>query len=97
MSGQIMDSGFMYVRGCRSPNSKGIGYWDGAFIFATKKYISEMVFGAFYINERDFIAHAPTKETIRNYNKLIEDGWIDMSLEDIQLTAGIDAILYELL
>ena len=92
------------VRGCRSPNSKGNGHWDGAFIFSIDN--NGNTIGAIFEDNRDYISNyieedgklvKPTLDFfIKEYNDKLSHGWIDMQVDDIKLTCGIEGSLYVL-
>ncbi len=74
--------------GLRSPDSEGIGKWDGAFVYCNNG--GKRIFAVFHDN-RDFIGRpASIAEVYDNYNSLIRrHKWIPMSRIDLELTAGI--------
>ena len=72
--------------GCRHPESKGIGCWDGAFIWA--KTSDGRKIGAMF-DKTDFIGHPSEKEAKKQYEEFIEKGWKPMTREDINKTAGL--------
>lgn len=73
--------------GCRSPNSKGVGCWDGAFVWV-KSSDGKEVLGVFD-NNMDHIGYPTEEQAKKEYDKYIKKGWKPMSEEDIKLTAGV--------
>ena len=84
MPGKSVDRVF----GCRSPSSKGIGKWDGAFVYCRdglRQVIAYFEDNVDYINDEPVTFNDATKE----YNSCIEKGWIPMSPEDLEKTSGV--------
>lgn len=80
--------GIIRAFGCRSPKSKGAGRWDGAFVFC--KHDNGCI-AAVFENRMDYVNNRATYETsIMDYNKYVGDGWIPMTAEDLQATAGLN-------
>lgn len=76
------------IFGCRSPSSKGIGKWDGAFVYCRDGLQQIMAYfedNVDYINDEPITFNDVTKE----YNKCIEQGWIPMTPEDLEKTSGV--------
>lgn len=76
--------------GLRSPTSKGLGRWDGAFVSGITT--EGKLFSALFEDNMDFVSDSTlTIETIRKtYDELKNKGWKPMTKEDIRQTAGIN-------
>lgn len=76
------------VFGCRSPNSKGVGYWDGAFVYCREGIKTVLVY---FEDGKDFIndGSVTIKDGTRDYNNLISKGWLPMTNEDLMKTSGV--------
>jgi hypothetical protein len=75
--------------GCRSPNSRGEGMWDGAFIYVMDKY--DNVYSVFYMDGCEAKSDSkirPYPEVVQKYNNYLKDGWIPMTPSDISITTG---------
>lgn len=75
--------------GCRSYESHGEGYWDGAFVIIKSK---DDVFKAFTFEyKKDTISELDNLElAIDLYNKYINEKWIPMTIDDIKKTTGVE-------
>lgn len=72
--------------GCRSPYSEGFGLWDGAFIYARND--DSCIYGLFI--KYDYIGYPLNDyEGAVQYYNLINEGWIPMTVADIEKTSGI--------
>jgi hypothetical protein len=79
-------SAFKIAIGCRSPNSKGIGHWDGAFVFCKSDNIQIL---ALFQNNMDYInTKTSFSDFVKEYNTYISKGWTPMSTDDLTKTAG---------
>ena len=88
----------IFVRGCRSPQSKGSGHWDGAFVFGfpnDNKEENKMVTSAFFEEDHDYIGTGKIDDIIEIYKNLVHNGWVDMVLDDIIKTSGLNGKIYE--
>jgi len=75
------------VFGCRSPYSKGIGYWDGAFIYIQQRGQSIAIV---FENNMDFISNNMSfDDALKLYSDFLKKEWIPMSNQDITNTSGI--------
>lgn len=95
-----MNPVMLHTFGCRSPKSKGVGKWDGAFVYCegSNGYflwifpVTKKVAGMFE-NGMDFIYDGSKGDTyeysVKEYYKLISEGYIPMTPEDISQTAGL--------
>lgn len=83
------------VRGCRSPDSKGEGHWDGAFVFCIDTFKNEGTC-ALFEDGKDFIGSPGLAFHIEEYNKYVSQGWIDMTINDIEKTSGVRGIKYDM-
>ena len=75
------------VFGCRSPDSKGKGYWDGAYIYVWNNN-GERSAQQFERNINGS-AHYSIKTGIDTYNKFIAKGWKPMDDDDISKTSWV--------
>lgn len=75
-----------FIVGCRDPATpKGIGH--GAFVGGSHK---NMLIYARFHEGSDYIGFPKTTPQIhREYNRLLDRGWMPMSAQDIFQTAGI--------
>lgn len=78
-----------FAFGCRSPKSKGVGYWDGAFVIIKSK---DDVFKAFAFEyKKDSISEVDNlEESIKLYTNYIKSKWIPMNIDDIKKTTGVE-------
>lgn len=76
------------VFGCRSPSSKGIGKWNGAFVYCRDR-LRQMI--AYFDDNVDYINDEPItfNDAKKEYNSCIKKGWIPMSPEDLEKTSGV--------
>lgn len=76
--------------GLRSPTSKGIGSWDGAFVGGMSP--NGKIFGAFFVDDTDFISDSTlTIDKLKEaYDGLLQKGWHPMTKEYIKKTAGLN-------
>jgi hypothetical protein len=80
------DMAVVTIKGCRSPLSRGVGKWDGAYVFYQQSSASPIQQLYFY---DEYCVKESTILTMTNIDELIEDGWIPMTSEDITLTSGL--------
>lgn len=72
------------LKGCRGPNSKGIGEWDNAFVIVTQGDVTtSILFGessnCFYSTE--------LAVSLDKYHSLVnEHGWNPMTIDDLRAT-----------
>ncbi len=72
--------------GCRIPQT-ALGSWDGAFVYAETKQVR---ISAVFQNGMDYVGHPNNLvDELRKYKKFIKQGWIPMTRQDIEKTAGI--------
>lgn len=72
--------------GCRSPESKGEGYWDGAYVYIHHKHLKVAVV---FQNNVDFISNDLTfDEGLKLYSDFLKKEWIPMTNQDITRTSG---------
>ena len=72
--------------GCRSPESKGVGYWDGAYVYIQQNNITVAVV---FQNNVDYISNELNfDEGLKIYNDFLKKEWIPMTNEDITQTSG---------
>lgn len=77
--------------GCRSPTSKGIGKWDGAFVYMECTHPKESKLIAVFDNNRDFIGDVFNQyQASVEYYKYIDQGWIPMTSDDLKKTANVE-------
>jgi len=75
--------------GCRSPTSKGSGYWDGAYIIIKNK--DEMIKAFTFDNSKDaIIEYDNIKDAFKIYKQYLKNKWIKMDTDDIKKTVGIE-------
>lgn len=74
--------------GCRSPLSKGSGYWDGAFIIIKNENESIKSF-TFDDNKDAIIEYDNIQDAYKIYKQYIKKKWYKMDIEDIQKTISI--------
>lgn len=83
----------IHAFGCRSPNSKGIGLWDGAFVYGQNTLTHNV--GGLFEDGIDFVSSSNDSfekvynDAVSIYSKKITGGWIPMTSEDMSKTAGI--------
>jgi hypothetical protein len=78
------------VFGCRSPTSEGEGKLDGAFIFCDFYNKDKYDKTSIIFNEYNYTkSHDTVDEALVDYNKLISQGWVPMTLDDIKKTSDI--------
>jgi len=78
------------IFGCRSPQSKGAGNWDGAFVYINQNSTKLTII---YDNNMEYVSkNIPLEKAIKIYNEYINHNWIDMSEEDILKTAKMKCI-----
>lgn len=73
--------------GCRAPDSKGLGFWDGAFVYVDTTLASKT---AKFIRGCDYVGDLSFDTAKTMYDKLLADGWSKMSKEDITKTSGVE-------
>ena len=72
--------------GYRKPGTEP-GGWTGAYIAVARK---GSITVAFFENSIDYIGYPKKWKEVENHvNELIEDGWIEMTPEDIKQTSGM--------
>ena len=72
--------------GYRKPGTK-IGSWTGAYVALAQKGI---ISAAFFENNIDYICHPKKWCVIETHVlNLVDNGWIKMTAEDLELTAGV--------
>jgi hypothetical protein len=76
-----------HVFGCRSPQSKGSGFWDGAYVYASR---GGTAVGAMFENSMDYVGHPSLAEAVATYDRLIAKGWTPMGPEDLTKTSGVE-------
>ena len=76
--------------GCRSPESQGCGYWDGAFVAAIRPDPAGVT-AVLFDGGRDYVGVATSALALETYQSLVDRGWKPMSMEDIRKTSGIIA------
>lgn len=77
-----------YAFGCRDPKSQ-VNTWSGAFVIC-KTVDSNNITAAHFENNMDYIGHPKRyNDAIISYNMFIKRGWLPMSKEDLEKTAGI--------
>jgi len=74
--------------GCRSPLSKGQGYWDGSFIIIKNENESIKSF-TFDDNKDAIIEYDNIQDAYKIYKQYIKKKWIKMNIEDIEKTINI--------
>lgn len=77
------------VFGCRSPTSKGIGKWDGAFVYCRNIFLCQMM--VYFEDEVYYISKEPVtlNDAVKEYNTRIKEGWLPMSPKDLEETCGV--------
>ena len=77
------------VFGCRDPMSKGLGHWDGAYIYFQTKN-SDSNFSFFFIDHNFYFDSETDAEMAAiQYTIHVRQGWRPMTLDDIKKTTGI--------
>ena len=75
--------------GCRSPVSKGQGYWDGAFIII--KNVNESIKSFTFDDNKDaIIEYDNIQDAYKIYKQYIKKKWCKMDIEDIKKTISIE-------
>ena len=82
------------LKGCRSPSSKGFGYWDEAFIVVICP-ITLTTTSVLFCNGINQLFSPDLEISMDKYKELTKDGWKSMNIEDLKLTTGIDGIHYD--
>lgn len=76
------------VFGCRSPESQGIGHWDGAYVFIQHKNGTSV--GVVFKNNVDYISNNMSfDDGLKLYSDFLKKEWIPMCNEDIKKTSGV--------
>lgn len=76
-----------YIFGCRDPKSE-VNLWGGAFVIC--KSVGGTITAAQFENNMDYIGHPKTyNDAMISYNIFIERGWLPMSKDDLEKTAGV--------
>lgn len=75
-----------YVFGCRKPGTE-IGGWDGAFVSEFK--ICDLCNYAIFQDQLDYVGRGSILKASNTYYYYIDQGWLPMTLEDMQKTAGV--------
>lgn len=81
-----------YAFGCRSPKSKGVGLWDGAFVYAQnsiQNILSIFEDGMDYVSNPNDQFEKVYNDAINIFKEKIAEGWVPMTQEDIKKTSGI--------
>ena len=85
LSQYIKDDSIVF--GCRSPDSKGEGMWDGAFVYIHQDMKS---IGIVFENKMDFISNnLSIDNAYKIYYDFLKKEWIPMTIDDIRRTSGI--------
>ena len=80
------ENGSTIAFGCRSPESKGYGHWDGAYVYIQQNNITVAVV---FQNNIDFISNDLTfDEGLKLYSDFLKKEWIPMTNDDITQTSG---------
>jgi hypothetical protein len=75
------------IFGCRSPKSKGPGYWDGAFVYV---YQDDSTVGVIFDDNVDYVSNDFSLDSaLQVYYDYLKQEWIPMTNEDIITTARI--------
>ena len=77
----------VHTFGLRSPESKGIGKWDAAFVYASDGITHTT---GLFVDNRDYIGHAGLEQVLKGYDLLKNAGWQPMSTEDLRQTANVN-------
>lgn len=77
----------VHTFGLRSPESKGIGKWDAAYVYASD---GETHTTALFVDNKDYIGPAGLEQVLKGYALLKGAGWRPMSTEDLRQTANVD-------
>lgn len=84
------------LKGCRSPFSKGFGFWDEVFIILIHddKPPPLHVTSVLFLKGLNHLFSPEMSLSMKKYNQLLNNGWIPMSIEDLRATSGIEGHLY---
>lgn len=77
----------VHTFGLRSPESKGIGQWDAAFVYASDGATHTT---GLFVDNRDYVGHAGLEQVLKGYDLLKNAGWQPMSTEDLRQTANVN-------
>lgn len=87
------------LKGCRSPFSKGFGFWDEAFIIlihVEQTPLDDSLVTSVLFNKGINRLYSPElSSSLHKYDELIKTGWKPMSLEDLRATSGVEGFLYD--
>lgn len=86
------------MKGCRSPNSKGFGYWDEAFIIVINPELEGaplIATSVLFSNGINKLYSSELKTSLAKHKELINAGWKPMCIEDLKATSGIEGHCYD--
>jgi hypothetical protein len=84
-----------FLKGCRSPTSKGFGYWDEAFIIVIHPETPIVVTSVLFSNGINQLYSSELKVSIQKHAELLKSGWKPMCIEDLKATSGIEGDCYD--
>jgi hypothetical protein len=76
--------------GCRSPESRRCGYWDGAFVAALHPDPAGVT-ATLFEGGRDYVGPPTSALALETYQSFVDRGWKPMSIKDIRKSSGIIA------